>query len=85
MWGGREGKSYVKASRDDGDGMEARRAPVNGVAVVGSAPCEYVRGGRPERFEKHVVCVARRKTGNVSESRGKRSRRPIRCMAAILA
>ena len=55
MWGGREGKSYAKTLRDDGDGMEARRAPVNGVAVVGPASCVSVRGGRLERFEKHVV------------------------------
>ena len=80
---GWEGKSHVEVSRDDGDVMEARRAPANCVAVVGPAAGASMQGVRPERFEKHVVWVARRKTGSVLESRVKRSRRPIRCVGAI--
>ena len=41
--------------------------------------------GCPGRFEKHSVWVWHRKTGNILESRVKRSRRPMRCLEAGLS
>ena len=56
---GWEGKSYVEASRDAGEVMEARRAPATSVTVVEPTVGVSARDdrGRPGRFEKHSVWV----------------------------
>ena len=65
---GWEGKLNVETLRDDGDVMETRQVPANGVTVAGPVPCASARGVRPERVEKHVVWIVCRKTGSILEN-----------------